>query len=195
MNIEPVQIAAYVADLVLVACAWRFPRTRWYVATHLALDLTRLHLALVPCGPRPFVGVDYALLLLDGTLLLLPSIALAVAMSLDWRAITGLVAGTMVLVAVAYPNVQGEALERCYVASMASARLYMVVAPIASRKWRRCAVVGDYVLLALAATGLVGAVVSLAWPGHWTLVNCGNVAAHLTLGVLCLLAHRRNHVE
>lgn len=194
LSIPPIQLLAYAVKLVLVACAWRYKRTRYYVASHLALDLVRLGISAIPCGPRPFVGIDFALLLLDGALLLAPSVLLAWAMALDWKAVAGLVAFTMGVVSVTYPNVQGEALARVYVASMAAARLYMVAAPIASTKWRRCALVGDYVLWSLAAAGLVGALVVLTWPGQWTLVNSGNITAQTLLCLFCMLARDRNNI-
>lgn len=181
------QAMAYATNLLLIVCAWHLPRLRNYAAAHLALDLVRLGLSFIPCGPRPFVGVDFLLLLLDGALLLLDSVVLASMLQLQWKPVAGLMAAVLAYVVLAYPRLQGDNLEAFYVVAMLVAHFYAAGGAVTSRRWRANADADVALLLGLAATGLVGAVVALAWPGHWQLVQAGNVLAFIMTSVFALM--------
>ena len=185
--ITPLQAVAYATNVLLIVCAWQSPRLRTYAASHLALDAVRLGLSFVPCGPRPFVGVDFALLLLDGALLLLDAVILAAALRLLWLPVACFAATMLLYVAHAYPRLQGDDLERFYVVAMLVMHFYAAGGSVTSKRWRANADADVALLLGLAATGLVGAIVALAWPGHWHLVQAGNVLAFIVTSIVALM--------
>jgi hypothetical protein len=119
-------------------------------------------------------------------------VALATALRQDWRAVSMFVAFVWLTVAREYPSLDGEELRAMYLAALTAPRLLVAVTAADSRSWRRTADGGDAVLLGLAAAGLVGAAVTVAW-GRWDLVCVGNVLAYALACVCCLLLRRHEH--
>ncbi len=185
-SLPPLVILAYVMNLALIVYAWTMPRLRNYAAVHLGLDLVRLAFVLVPVGPRPFTGWSFALLLLDGALLLLDVVFLAMFIRLIWFPVAGLMATALVYVGMTYPRLSGEPLESFYCVAMLVGLLYVVGGCVTSKQWRKHVDASSACLLGLAASGLVGTIVALASPGSWYLVQAGNLLAYFLTCVACV---------
>lgn len=177
------QIAAYASSLALAGCAARVPRIPAYALARLGLDLLRLALEEVPGAAPLLYGLD-AFLSMTG-----PA-ALAYALRLPWHPVAGLAGLVGGLSASEVAGARGEALAALYGAGMLSAHVFIVGCAVADRSWRSRVDLSGVVLLALAAVGVTGAVLALAWPDRYEAVNLGNVIARLVLCGVCLGAQR-----
>jgi len=178
---QPMQIAAYVSSLVLVACAARLPRVPAYVFARLLLDVIRLALTI---WTRPTV----ALFMLDGALLMAGPAMLASALRLPSVPFAVFGLGTATIGARLVAGEQWYGLDALYGAALFTVHVAIVASAAASRDWRRRVDLSSVVLIVLAGSGVAGAIVALTWPDRWDAVNAGNVVSRALLCVLCLFA-------
>ena len=177
-----VQILAYVANALLVACAWRMPKVRLYAGITLACDLARLALQQSP-------SQSLALYAADGLLIVVGPIVLAWCLGLNPMPFLGLGVTT---VGLALSKVQGgnkDALTNIYVSSLLAAHVFVTIGPIASREWRRDFCPESFALIGLAAVGFAGAITVIAW-NEWSLVCVSNITTYVVLALLCLFYGR-----
>jgi len=178
---------AYATNLLLIVCAWHFPRLRTYAAIHLAFDLARLGLSFAHAGVEPYVGLDKAVMTLDNAMFLADVAVLAHVARVPWLPVVGFM-GTMLAYAIGtYPDMHGTRLESFYVLAILVAHTYVAIAAAVAVLLRRDIDADMVMILGLVATGFVGAVIALAWPARWELVQAGNVLAFVVTCAFCIM--------
>jgi len=183
--VTPALLLAYLANLALAVLAWRMARVRLYALAALLLDLL--------CLPLLYLPQSIPIYALDGLLVMAGPVLLAIALRVPASPVVvlGLCAVSFAMGKVCVA--EQTATEGIYVAAHLVAALYLTIAPIASKEWRRSSDIGSWVLVGLAITGATGAIVVIAW-GEWGLVNAGNTLTHLLLGLFAFFASRRDKV-
>ena len=183
--------AVFLARLLFLGAAWKHQRLRTYLLVTFIVGLVRTQLPHFIVHPPPFTGTDKLVFLLDGALFTVGPVVLGWANGgQTWKPLAGLWATVLAGVALAYPSIRGDALERLYLAELVTAHIAVLAAFIvrATRKKHK-ATVEDAAYGSLAVLGLSGSVLAVTWPEDWGVIQIANLT---TYTMLCAL-HIRTH--
>lgn len=184
------QLAALLMQGGLALFARRFPRLRAYLAIALGLNLAKLALQQLPVI-KPYVGIDLAVILLEGLLFVAGPVGLAWALQAHWKAVAGFVWTCWEYAVLVWPRISGSTLLSFYMAVQLVSHAFIVGHALWRASGAKVQDAQDKLLLMLAAIGLSGGIFALVWGDDWSLVSCGNV---LTYALVTYFSFKGEHV-
>ena len=191
LTLKGAAIAARLLLFLILVGTKKHPRLRVYLFATFCVNLVKAQLPSLIVHPPPFTGLDKLVFLFDGALFTVSPVILGWAVGgQTWKPLAGLWATVLAGVALAYPSIRGDALERLYLAELVTAHIAVLAAFIvrATRKKHK-ATVEDAAYGSLAVLGLSGSVLAVTWPEDWGVIQIANLT---TYTMLCAL-HIRTH--
>ncbi len=180
-----IQTTALCMQLGLLFFARGWPRLRAYIGMRLVLAVCAWGLGKVPVT-KPYVGIDLAVVLLEGLLFVASPVALAWAIKASWRAVGMFAWSAWLFVVLTWPRVSGAPLLTYYLLVQLVCHVYIVASILwrAAGRTEKCP--EERALFVLATVGLSGVGIALVWRDDWGVVSVGNMLAYAFVCLLCL---------